>query len=199
MPAAFFNLITAALVPLLLGIVTPSSGAVLRGAVSITGGTEVPDGQFSHYELSFAYAGDATGTWFLIATSSQPVEDGTLATWDTTAISDGDYSLRLRVFLQDGTTMDVTVTDLHVRNDVPLPTATPPVAAQDLPSPTPSMAAAASAPAAATATFVQPTALEHNPAALTDDSVLASLRRGAVFAVIAVALIGLFLRLRSEQ
>jgi hypothetical protein len=193
------GLLFSGLVPVLVGITTPASGAVLRGSVSIVGSSQVESGNFAHTEVAFAYAGDLTGTWFLIGSSDQPVVEGVLATWDTTTISDGDYSLRLRVFLQDGTTMDVTVTDLHVRNDAPAQTATPPVAIQDLPTfePSPSPAAPEAVPASATAPA--PRALPGNPAEVTENQVLSTFRRGAVFAVISVALIGLFLRLRSMR
>jgi hypothetical protein len=193
------GLLLAGLAPLLASITTPSPGAVLRGPVNITGSSQVETGGFSSSEVAFAFANDPTGTWFVIATSDQPVEEGTLATWDTTAITDGDYALRLRVYLQDGTTLDVTVTDLHVRNDLPLPTATPPVEAQDLPTFEPSLPAPTLDPVPVTPTYAAPAPLPVNPVVLTDGSVRSTFVRGAVFAVMAILLIGLFLRFRSSR
>jgi hypothetical protein len=193
------SLLAAGHVPLLLTITTPSPGAVLRGQVSITGSNLVEAGEFSRSEIAFAYAGDPTDAWFLIAAHDQPALDGVLATWDTTTISDGDYNLRLRVYLQDGAMNDVTVADLHVRNDAPIPTATPPVSAQDLPTLEATLPAPTPAPAAVIATYAAPTALPVNPVALTDDSVRSMFLRGAVFAVIAILLIGIFLRMRSAR
>ncbi|MBK8419669.1 MAG: hypothetical protein IPL17_12695 [Anaerolineales bacterium] len=45
--------------------------------------------------------------------------------WDTTLLTDGDYTLRLRVYFQDGASQDILIQDLKLRNDVPLPTETP--------------------------------------------------------------------------
>ena len=185
--------------PLLLGITTPAPGAVLRGPVNISGSNQVQGATFLYAEVSFSYVNDPTGPWFLIATNDQPIEDGILATWDTTSITDGDYALRLRVFLQDGTSQDVTVADLHVRNDVAAATATPPVAAADLPTFAPALPTPTDLPVSATSAFAPLTPLPDNPAALTDKSVLSTFRRGAIFAVIAFALIGIFIRLRTSR
>ncbi len=102
-------------------ITAPTEGQILRGQVSITGTTDIPN--FASAELDFAYASDSTGSWFLIQTFSQPVVNSAIATWDTTSISDGDYVLRLRVTLQDGSTQDATV-KVKVQNQTQLPTAT---------------------------------------------------------------------------
>ena len=71
----------------------------LRGQVNIVGSTNAPN--FVSAQLDFAYASDFTGTWFPLQTLSQPVFDSPLYTWDTTTITDGDYILRLRVFMTD--------------------------------------------------------------------------------------------------
>lgn len=193
------SLILSWLGPALLGITTPAPGAVLRGPVNISGSNQVPGATFLYAEVAFSYTHDPTGTWFLIATNDQAVEAGILATWDTTSITDGDYALRLRVFLQDGTTQDVTVADLHVRNDSFAPTATPPVAAEDLPTLAPPLPTSTVVPVSVPSAFSQPTPVPGNPAALTDISVLSTFRHGAIFAVIAFALIGIFIRLRSPR
>ena len=71
------------------------------------------------------YASNPADSWFTIQTFPQPVTNPTLAVWDTTTVTDGDYVLHLRVFLQDGSTQDVVVSDLKIRNDVPIATVTP--------------------------------------------------------------------------
>src|SRR5512141_1031538 len=90
-----------------VAITSPAPGDVLRGQVNIIGSTNAPD--FVSAELDFAYASDATGTWFPIQALSQPVFDSPLYTWDTTTITDGNYILRLRIFLGDGSVQEVTV------------------------------------------------------------------------------------------
>ncbi len=107
-----------------VSITSPQPGDVLRGQVEIIGNMNVPN--FASAELAFSHsASDPADSWFTIQTFPQPVQNPTLAIWDTTSLTDGDYTLRLRVILQDGTSQDVVVSDLKIRNDVPLPTETP--------------------------------------------------------------------------
>jgi hypothetical protein len=74
----------------------------------------------------FGYAEDATGTWFPIGESvDTPVIDGRLALWDTLGLTDGDYSLMLRVWLQDGRALEAVVSGVRVRNYTTVPTAAP--------------------------------------------------------------------------
>ena len=88
-----------------VGITSPVPGEVLRGEVNIIGTTNVPD--FLSAQLDFSYASSAAGTWFPLQTLSQSVFDSPLYTWDTTVITDGDYILRLRVFIADGSVQEV--------------------------------------------------------------------------------------------
>ena len=104
-----------------VAITFPAPDEILRGQVTITGQVNVSG--FTSAQLDFAYASDPTNTWFNIQSFSQPLADATLAVWDTTLITDGDYVLRLRVNLEDGTFQEVTV-PIKIGNDM-LPTATP--------------------------------------------------------------------------
>ena len=178
-------------------ITSPASGATLRGLVDISGTTAV-DGFFSA-ELSFAYASSLTPNGFLIASVDQPISDGLLAQWDTNLITDGDYDLRLRVTLQDGSVLDSVVAGLRIRNLTPTETATVP------PTITPEFyetAAPTSPPTftpAPTATRrPTPAPLPPNPAAVTQPEITSSLTRGLVVAFLAFLIIGLFLRLRRS-
>ncbi len=177
-------------------ITAPASGDVLRGLVNVTG-TSAVDGFFAS-ELAFAYASDPTNTWFLIYSSDQPVTDGLLAAWDTNSVTDGDYILRLRVTLQDGSILETLVTGLRIRNQTPTETATlaptltpefesPPVIASPLPTlppvPTPERRPT-------------PTPLPPNPAAVTSPEIYSSLGRGVLLALLSFLFIALFLRLR---
>jgi hypothetical protein len=171
-------------------LTSPSEGQALQGAVTITGTTAV-DG-YASSELSFAYSGDPTGTWFLISTTitNAPVFDDTLATWDTTTITDGDYALRLRVFLLDATFTDITVGGLRVRNYTPVETPTPaPTVEQSTPLPS----------ATPTATpQPTPTPLPRNPAVLDPADLRASLGVGGLAVLLAFALLGIYLWLRRK-
>ena len=178
-------------------ISAPAVGQTLQGKVDITGTTSVPN--FASAELDFAYASDSGDNWFTIQTLSQPVADSVLATWDTSLISDGDYKLRLRVALQDGSFQDVVVTDLHVRNytpDTPTPVVTIAITETptDLPllSPTPIVELPTELPR------LTPTPLALNPASLTTDEIYASLGRGAFVIVVLFIIFGLLTRFRRS-
>lgn len=175
-------------------VTSPASGATLRGLVDITGTTAV-DGFFSA-ELSFAYASDPAPTWFLILGIDQPLTDGLLAQWDTNLITDGDYDLRLRVTLQDGSVLDSVVTGLRIRNLTPTETATvPPTITPEfyetaVPTSPPTFTPAPTATRKPT-----PTPLPPNPAAVTQPEITSSLMYGLIIAFLAFLVISIFLRL----
>lgn len=183
-------------------ITAPAAGQTLQGQVSVSGTSDIPN--FASAELSFSYSGDPTGTWFVIQSNNQPVSNAPLGAWDTTAISDGEYTLRLRVMLQDGTYQDATVTGLRVMNYTSLPTATPtstasPTAA--LPIPTPILLLPSPSPTAVTPTTAPlptPTPLEVNPAELTPSEIYVSLQRGALVIAGIFIVFGILLRLRRS-
>jgi hypothetical protein len=169
-------------------IVVPRPGDVLQGVVTIIGTTDVTG--FVSDEVSFTYADDPTGTWFLIAMNSQPVFNDTLATWDTTVITDGDYVLRLRVYLTDGSSREALVSGLRVRNYTPVETPTPIPPAQEathLPTVTPT-----------TTPFPTPTILPRNPATLAPTDVSASLLYGGLVAILTFVIIGFYFWLRRK-
>jgi len=175
-------------------ITSPRSGDILRGQINILGYMDVPN--FVSAELAFAYASNLTGTWFTIQTYAQPVTDSALAVWDTTRLTDGDYLLRLRVFLADGTFQEALVSDLKIQNDSPVPPELPATftpAPIELPPPTSTVL-----PATATLAFPTPTPLSPNPATLAASSIYSTFGRGALIAVITFAVAALFLRLRRS-
>jgi len=172
-----------------VSIRSPQAGEALWGQVTITGSSDVAG--FVSAEVSFSYANDPTGTWFLIAASSQPARDGTLAVWDTTTITDGLYTLRLRVMLADGSYVDVTVPDLRVRNYTPVETSTPTVA--------PLQATPIAASTVTPTPFPTPTALPPNPAALSQSSIYASLGYGVVGAFLVLLIFGVYAWARRQS
>jgi hypothetical protein len=102
---------------------SPQGGQALQGSVPILGNSDITG--FQSASLYFGYQGDRTQTWFLIAQSDQAVKDGTLAQWDTTTISDGNYNLRLIVTLSDSSQQVASVEGLRVRNYSAVETNTP--------------------------------------------------------------------------
>ncbi len=180
------------------GISSPQTGDVIRGQAQIAGNMTVPN--FASAELSFSYtASDSADNWFGIQTFPQPVAGPALAVWDTTSLTDGDYNLRLRVTLQDGTFQDVVISDLKIRNDTPDPI-------EVIPTETalPQFNAATSLPAlnqstaTAVITFSSSTSLPANPASVTTLSIYSTFGRAALIVLILFAFFSLILRLRKN-
>src|SRR5215211_4040440 len=121
LPIFFFSI--AAQDSSAVAIRSPAPNDILRGPVNIIGSTNLPD--FISAQLDFSYVSSPADTWFPIQALSQPVFDSPLYTWDTTTITDGDYILRLRVFVADGSVQEVRV-PVTIQNDiVATPTFTP--------------------------------------------------------------------------
>lgn len=180
-----------------ISITSPLAGDVLRGEVTITGKTDIPN--FVSAQLDFAYASDTTGTWFAIQVFTQSVADSTLTTWDTTSISDGNYILRLRVNLADNTFQEVTV-PIQVGNDVApvTPTVVPTATLNEIEVQIPTPFLLAASPTPTTPARPTPTALPTNPASLGQTAIFVSLGRGALVIFGLFALSGLIIRLRRS-
>lgn len=172
-------------------ILSPAAGEALQGNISITGRTSAPG--FQSAELTFAYSHNPTDSWFLIWESREPIADGLLAHWDTTTLTDGEYTLRLVVILEDGSQPSTTVPDLRVRNYTPIETNTPtpvtPTATLkpgDTPiptlTPTPTQT-----PIPPTATLLPP-----NPARLTLSEIAQGFGKGALVVIGLFALLGVY-------
>lgn len=178
-----------------VAITYPTPDDMVAGKVTITGTTDVPG--FASDQLDFAYASDTTDTWFPVGTSTQSEVDSPLAVWDTTAITDGDYILRLRVNLEDGTFEDVFV-QIKVRNDAPIRTPTPVVTSTpdrlNIQLPTPFLVAASPTPTLTPRPT--PTLLPINALSLNRSAIYLSLGRGALVIIGLFLFAGLILRFR---
>ncbi len=199
LPVAMFKLLLVSIAIFLaqaagISIAAPQSGDVLRGQVEIVGNLDVPN--FVTAELAFSYASNPADSWFTIQTFSQPEKEPVLAVWDTTALTDGDYILHLRVTLQDGTVQDAVVSDLKIRNDVPLPTPSPlPTFPSQFSTPLPAVTAK---PVTVLPTFPSPTSLPANPVSLTSSAIYSNFARGALITLVLFAFFSLILRLRKN-
>ena len=175
----------------------PLGGEAVQGAVEITGSANPEN--FFYYELSFRYAAGEFDSWFVIVESFTPVEAGTLGEWDTFAITDGIYDLRLLVTLTDGSTETVILEGLRVRNYSLVETSTPGPPTE---TPTPDLTALFSPSATPTitptptprATF---TPLPPNPASYRPDEIPAAMAMGAAGVLALFILIGLYLSVQS--
>jgi hypothetical protein len=173
-------------------ITNPVEGSLAQKQVSINGKTDVNG--FSRSEVEFSYMSNPVETWFLLSRSNRPVTDGQLALWDTSNLTDGDYSIRLRVFFADGSWRDVTVPGIRVRNytstQTPLPTSTERKTPASLPSLT-------SSPTSSP--MPTPSPFPHNKAELSMPQVLASFGRGALAAILFFIIFGLALRIHHTR
>ena len=127
-------------------IAFPNDNAVVRGVISITGSATHP--AFDRFQVAYAVEpvirNDA---WITIGIDRQDqVVNGELAIWDTRTVSDGSYSLRLRVVRVDGNYSEIEIKQIVVANTQPTETPTPI-----------SNAVAPAAPPTATSTPLPPT------------------------------------------
>jgi hypothetical protein len=104
-------------------ILEPRGGEAIFGVYTIKGSASHPS--FKAYQLSFALAGDPTETWFLLGEpqNNSVIEDG-IGLWDTTGITDGDYQLRLEVFLENDQSIVTIAEGIRIRNQSPIETVT---------------------------------------------------------------------------
>jgi hypothetical protein len=178
--------------PQMIYIASPVEGSLVQNQVSISGKTDVNG--FSRSEVEFSYSNNPQETWFLLSRSDQPVKDGLLALWDTASITDGDYSIRLRVFFTDGSWRDAIVLGIRVRNytatQTPVFTPTERIIPTSLPAET---FTPTSSP------MPTPSPLPENMAEISISQVLSSLGRGALITVVLFILLGLVLRFYSQR
>jgi hypothetical protein len=172
-------------------VTAPAEGSALQGMVLINGTTQIEG--FRAVEVSFGYQDDPTGTWFLIAQSTETAKNALIASWDTSTISDGEYQLRVKVILADGHVSQTVVSHLRVRNytavetSTPAPEAAPVVEAALTETPLPDFQVSVSTP------VVLPT----NPAVVTGENLQLSALRGVAYVVAAMLVAGVYLGLRS--
>lgn len=175
---------------------SPQGGQALQGSVPILGNSDVAG--FQSASLFFSYQGDPTQTWFLIAQSSQPVKNGTLAQWDTTTITDGDYNLQLKVTLSDGSQQVASVEGLRVRNYSAIETSTPvPVTQNATALPGGSSVSTRTLTPSVTPVPATGTPFPPNPAQITTLEVAGSMGKGALAILGLFALMGVYQGIRS--
>ncbi len=119
-------------------IAQPEQDAQVRGVVQLVG--TATHAQFQRYELYYASGPNpADNAWIFIGPDAhfqqQPL--GLLGTWDSRAVPDGTYVLRVRVVKKDGNYVDSEPRRVVVANAKPAETATATVTPTSSTSPTP--------------------------------------------------------------
>jgi hypothetical protein len=106
-------------------IAQPEQDSAVRGVVQVVGSAVHP--QFQRYELYYApWPIPSDQAWVFIGDAhyqAQPL--GLLGTWDTRAVPDGTYALRVRVVKKDGNYNDSDPRRVLVANTRPPETPTP--------------------------------------------------------------------------
>ena len=117
-------------------ISNPASNAVVQGTVQIIGSADHPSFQF--YVIDFAPEPNTGDQWNTVgAIHDSPVVNGLLETWDTSLVTDGSYTIRLRVVRLDGNYSEFFAQQVVVSNALPIPTDTPEVVETPQPTITP--------------------------------------------------------------
>lgn len=170
--------------PVAPGITAPLAESTLSGIVTIRGSAPTA------WELAFGYRDDPGGTWFPLAASPDPLTGDLLPTWDTTLITDGLYTLRLRISTADS--FQDYLVNIRIRNYSPTETPTP----AGTPTPTATASLTPLPTFTPTITYTPappPTPLPTNPAILQTSKIGRSFGKGALVVGAIFAFFGLLL------
>ena len=175
-------------------VLSPVPGQALQGNILIT--AEINLEEYISAELSFSYADDPRDTWFLIHEIKEPVNEGLSVEWDTTILTDGEYTLRVIVITEQDQYSKI-VPGIRVRNYSAIETNTP------VPTSTPAPADTLMPTATLTSTITPvpptPTPLPPNPAQLNIRDIGLSIGKGVLFALAALALFGIYVFIRNRR
>ena len=97
-------------IPGQIDITTPKSGDTLKGSIELVGSANVPN--FGFYKYEFAPLG--SDTWATIVANNKVIQDGNLGSWNTSAITPGDYQLRLVVSDNQGNNLPACVVPVRI-------------------------------------------------------------------------------------
>ncbi len=102
---------TSGCIPGQIDITSPKPGDQIQGSVVLQGTANIPN--FGFYKYEFSPVG--TDVWATIVANNKPVQDGELGTWDTSAITPGDYQLRLVVTDNQGEELPACVIPVRIK------------------------------------------------------------------------------------
>jgi len=101
---------TSGCVPDQLIITSPKPGAEVTGAIELTGTVNIPNFGFYKYEV----APQGSDTWATISAGREVIINGKIGTWDTSALTPGDYQLRVVAADNQGQPMPACVIPVRV-------------------------------------------------------------------------------------
>ena len=94
-----------------IDITSPAGGAEVSGVIELVGTVDIPNFGFYKYEVATA----GSETWATISAGTTVVRNGALGRWDTTALTPGDYQLRLVATDNQGQLLPACVIPVRVR------------------------------------------------------------------------------------
>jgi hypothetical protein len=97
-------------VPGQLNLTSPKPGEEIKGIVDLVGTVNISNFGFYKYEI----APIGSDTWATISAGRTIVTDGPIGRWDTTALTPGDYQLRLVVTDNQGIALPACVVPVRV-------------------------------------------------------------------------------------
>ncbi len=173
---------------------SPTPGQAVQGTVIITARANINSSE--RIDLRFSYSDDPRETWFTIAEEGEISRGEISFEWDTTTITDGNYSLRLVVETLDGEHY-AYVHGLRVRNYSPVETSTP------MPTPTPAPRDTRTPAVISTSTMTPlsptQTSLPPNPARITTRDISESILKGIAATLILFAGFGFYQFIRNRN
>ncbi|MBI5942811.1 MAG: hypothetical protein HY864_00455 [Chloroflexi bacterium] len=91
-------------------LTSPNPGEEIKGSIELVGTVNIPNFGFYKYEV----APQGSATWATISAGRATVNNGPLGRWDTTALTPGDYQLRLVVTDNQGQPMEACIVPVRV-------------------------------------------------------------------------------------
>lgn len=178
----------------LVRIQFPTDGEVIKGNVQLVGSITGQDFQFA--DISFRYQDSTSDTWFLITSIDSNINDGVIASWDTSTIADGLYQLRVLAHYENGNDQEAIVKDIQVRNYSP----TDPVPTRDASSPPIDATPLQSITVITSATQEDtPTPMPFNELTVTRSQFFLTVLQSAIFGILLLIVAILFIIIRRRK
>jgi hypothetical protein len=91
-------------------LTSPAAGDEIKGTVELIGTVNVPNFGFYKYEVARL----GSDTWATISADRNPINNGRIGSWNTTALTPGDYQLRLVITDNQGNVLPACVVPVRI-------------------------------------------------------------------------------------
>lgn len=174
-------------------ITSPNEGEILQGNIYIEG--TVSGSTFQFAEISFQYQDSQSSNWFEIGKIDAPIVDDTIGIWDTSTIADGIYRIKVVAHYENDRVQEAIVNNLDIRNYTALdPSVTDELPANELDESESQVTATPVVP-----TITVPTPMPKNEMVVTKTQFFLTLLQGAIFGVLFLAVIVIFVIIRRRK